>query len=185
MKLKTVAKLAIIANMVLGGCAYGKRYESESTITYVYKLGAGDKLHISTFGEDNLTGDFIVNGDGNVSFPLVGDVPSAGKTVSEFRQELTEQLGSTYLRNPRVTAEVINYRPVFILGEVMHPGEFAYADKLTVYAVVAKAGGFTYRAKQNSAFIRRENGTAETEYSLTSSTAVQPGDTIRIGQRLF
>jgi len=56
---------------------------------------------------------------------------------------------------------------------------------MSVFALVAKAGGFTYRANQSYAFIRREDETEEKAVRLTSATAVQPGDTVRIPDRVF
>lgn len=152
---------------------------------YVYKLGRGDKVKISVFGEEQLTGDYAVNGNGEIAFPLLGPIKADGRTAEELRVELQSRLGQEYIRAPRVTIDIANYRPVFILGEVAQPGEFAYAEGLTVFALVAKAGGFTYRANQTRAYIRHESARDETFYVLESATAVRPGDTIRIGQRIF
>ena len=60
------------------------------------------------------------DGSGSVSLPLVGEVNAAGKTVQEFRTELEARLADGYLTDPRVSAEVLNYRPFYILGEVDH-----------------------------------------------------------------
>jgi protein involved in polysaccharide export with SLBB domain len=150
-----------------------------------YRLGAGDRLRVTVFGEDKLSGEFAVAGGGAMSFPLLGDIPVGGMTLVEFTQMLTKRLATGYLRDPRVTAEIINMRPVYILGEVMRPGEHAFVDGMSVYAAVAKAGGFTYRANQKIVFIRRENETVERRIPLTSATQVAPGDTIRIAQRFF
>ena len=56
---------------------------------------------------------------------------------------------------------------------------------MTVYGLVAKAGGFTYRANQKMVFIRREGDPRESRDVLEAGTLVRPGDTIRIGQRYF
>jgi len=81
--------------------------------------------------------------------------------------------------------EMINLRPVYILGEVQKPGEFAYSDRMSVYALVAKAGGFTYRAHQGYVYVRGENEASERAVRLTSGTAIQPGDTVRVPERHF
>ena len=80
---------------------------------------------------------------------------------------------------------MINLRPVYILGEVQKPGEFPYADRMSVYALVAKAGGFTYRAHQGYVYVRGENEANERAVRLTSGTAIQPGDTVRVPERHF
>jgi polysaccharide export outer membrane protein len=149
-----------------------------------YILGPGDKLKITTYGEDRLTGDFSVNGVGLVTFPLVGDVRARGQTIEQFRSDLVRRLGD-YVRHPSVMVEVTNFRPVFVLGEVMHPGQFSYSEGMTIYALVAQAGGFTYRADRKRVLVRHENEAGETRYSLTAGAKVSAGDTVRIPQRFF
>ena len=150
-----------------------------------YRLGAGDKLRINVYGEDTLSGEFRVSGEGKVSMPLVGDVQAAGLTVYAFQEELRQALAHDYLKNPKVSVEVMNYRPFYILGEVNKPGEYPYTNGLTVFNAVATAGGFTYRANEGRVFIRGKSDTREHSVALTGTTLVSPGDTIRIGERLF
>jgi len=151
-----------------------------------YRLGAGDKVRIIVFGEESLTGEYLVpGGEGKIAFPLVGDVAAGGKTVSELQAELESALRDGFLKQPRVSIEVLEYRPFFILGEVMKPGEYPYTNGLTVLNAVATANGFTYRADTHKVFIRRANAAQEQQYQLTTSTPVEPGDTIRIGERFF
>jgi len=150
-----------------------------------YRLGAGDKIRVITFGEEALTGEFYVSGSGKVSLPLVGDVQAAGKSVPEFQRMVENSLKDGFLKDPKVSVEVLNYRPFYILGEVQKPGEYPYTNALTVQNAVATANGFTYRANQKKVFIKRADSTEEKEYPLTSSTPVSPGDTIRIGERFF
>jgi len=152
---------------------------------YVYRLGPGDKLQITTYGEDRLTGTFTVNSEGVVVFPLIGDVPARGLTLGEFRKQIVDALAARFIRNPSVAIEILNYRTVFVLGEIARAGEFPYSDGLTVYQVVARAGGFTFRANKRRVFIRHEGESGETAVPLTPATPVRPGDTIRIGARYF
>jgi polysaccharide export outer membrane protein len=105
-------------------------------------------------------------------------------TVGEFTLSLQEAL-TQYLRAPNVSVEVANYRPFFILGEVQRPGTYPYSASLTVLNAVATAGGFTYRANRGRVFIRHANESREHSYPLTIATPVLPGDTVRIGERLF
>jgi polysaccharide export outer membrane protein len=151
-----------------------------------YRLGAGDKVRISVFGEDSLSGEFLVpGGAGTIAFPLIGDVKAAGLTVSELQVEIEGKLRPDYLKNPQVSIEVLNYRPFYIMGEVTRPGEYPYTNGLTVLNAVATANGFTYRANTHRVYIRRANATNEVEEKLDQTTPVQPGDTIRIGERFF
>ena len=149
-----------------------------------YRLGPGDQLRITVFNEAELTGQYIVGSQGTISYPLVGEVHAAGLTLAEFSAQLQTALAA-YIRAPNVSVEVANYRPFFILGEVQRPGTYPYSASLTVLNAVATAGGFTYRANQNRVFIRHANEQEERSYPLTIATPVLPGDTVRIGERLF
>ncbi|MGL6043371.1 MAG: polysaccharide biosynthesis/export family protein [Sandaracinobacteroides sp.] len=150
-----------------------------------YRIAPGDTVKVRVFGEEPLSGEFPVETDGALQFPLLGRVAAAGLTAGEFRDRLTAELGRSVLRTPNVTVELAGTRPVYVLGEVMKPGEFSFAEGLSVYQLVAKAGGFTYRANRGEVHIRHAGGTDEKTYRLTASTAVSPGDTVRVSERLF
>lgn len=149
-----------------------------------YRLGPGDRLRISVFGEPNLTGEFVVSTNGMVSYPLIGDQSAQGKTVAEFTDSLRTAL-TRYVLRPNMSVEVMNYRPFFILGEVENPGTYPYAAGLNVMNAVATAGGFSYRADTRRVFIKHADELAEREYGLTSTTPILPGDTVRIPERRF
>jgi polysaccharide export outer membrane protein len=150
-----------------------------------YKLGADDKIRVITFGEEQLSGEFLISGSGKVSLPLVGEVQAAGMTIPEFQKEVETALKDGYLKEPHVSVEVLTYRPFYILGEVQKPGEYPYSNGLTVLNAVATANGFTYRANTKKVFIKRADSATEEEYPLTSTTPVAPGDTIRVSERFF
>ena len=150
-----------------------------------YRLGSGDKIRVITFGEEALTGEFFVGGSGNVSLPLIGEVRAEGLSIPEFQSAVETSLKEGYLKDPRVSVEVLNYRPFYILGEVETPGEYPYTNGLSVLNAVATAGGFTYRANTRRVFIKRADSDLEREYPLSPQTPVAPGDTIRITERFF
>jgi polysaccharide export outer membrane protein len=158
---------------------------TDAALAPTYRLGAGDRLRITVFGEADLTGEFVVNSAGAVAFPLVGDVAASGKTLPEFSAALTDALMPDYLRDANVAVEVLNYRPFYILGEVRTPGTYPYSANLTVVNAVATAEGFTYRANKRVVFIKHADENQERRYRLTTTTPVQPGDTIRIAERIF
>jgi polysaccharide export outer membrane protein len=150
-----------------------------------YRLGAGDQLRITVFGETELTGQYVVSSGGTIAFPLLGEVQAGGMTLAELSSSLREKLQGGFVRNPNLAVEVMNYRPYYILGEVRTPGTYPYVANLTVLNAVATSQGFTTRANQDVVFIKHANESVETRYRLTTTTPVQPGDTIRIGERLF
>jgi polysaccharide export outer membrane protein len=170
---------------VFGGQAARAADADATRVIPEYRLGPNDKIRLITFGEDSLTGEFLVGGTGKVSLPLIGEVQAQGLTIPEFQKEVETALKDGYLKDPHVSVEVLSYRPFYILGEVQKPGEYPYVNGLTVMNAVATANGFTYRANKGKVFIRRSGDTAEQEYPLTSTTPVAPGDTIRIGERFF
>jgi polysaccharide export outer membrane protein len=178
-------RIVIAAAIVLAACGPVHMGERDTVGRYAYTLGPGDKLKIATYGEPSLTGEFAVNLEGKVAFPLLGDIPARGKTLADFKADLLQRLGTQLLRDPQVSVEMVNFRPVYVLGEVAKPGEFAYGERMSVYGLVAMAGGFTYRANQSYVYIRGEDEIEERPIRLSSATAVHPGDTIRIPERMF
>lgn len=168
----------------LGACSTMAPGTEEMAERPEYKLGPGDQIRITVFNEPDLTGPYTVGAQGMIAYPLVGSIRAGGLTVPEFTTALQTAL-STYVRSPSVAVEITNYRPFFILGEVQRPGTYPYSANLTVPNAVATAGGFTYRANRGRVYITRANETVEREYPLTVATPVLPGDTVRIGERLF
>jgi len=150
-----------------------------------YVLGAGDKLRLIVFGEEALSGEFVVSGAGLVSLPLVGEVQAAGSTLTGFRAAVVAALTQGYLKDPRVSVEVLTYRPFYILGEVARPGEYPYTNGLTVLNAIATAGGYTYRANTRRIFIRGANEARERALPLDATLVIAPGDTLRVAERFF
>ncbi len=150
-----------------------------------YSLGPGDKLRLIVFGEDNLSGEFSVSASGLLAFPLIGEIPAKGRTVEEVRADVEQKLDVRYVRKPRVSLEIITYRPYYILGEVNKPGEYPFEPDLTVLAAVASAQGFTYRANVRRVFIKHGGEGGEAVFSLTGDLEVRPGDVIRVSERHF
>jgi polysaccharide export outer membrane protein len=176
---------ACLGMLVFANAASARQANEASRIIADYRLGAGDKIRVITFGEEALTGEFFVGGSGKVSLPLIGEVQAAGLSIPEFQKGVENALKDGYLKEPRVSVEVLNYRPFYILGEVNKPGEYPYTNGLTVHKAVATAEGFTYRANTKKVFIKRANSDKEVEAPLTEITVVAPGDTIRIAERFF
>lgn len=150
-----------------------------------YRLGTGDKLKVTVYGEDDLSGEFLVDGSGQVQLPLVGQVKAATLTIHEFVAEVTKSLQEGYLKDPKVSVEVLNYRPFYIIGEVNKPGEYPFESGLNVLGAIALAGGYTYRANDNDVYVRRAGSDKEERLTAGSATKVYPGDIIRVAERLF
>jgi polysaccharide export outer membrane protein len=151
-----------------------------------YKLGVGDKVRVTVFGEKDLSGDFDVNDQGEVTLPLIGSVRIAGKTVSDAETFITNAYGKNYLVNPHINVQVMNYRPFFILGEVKNPGSYPFINGMTVVNAVALAGGYTPRANTRGIEVKRgSNAGGGGEVQVTEDAGVLPGDIIRVPERFF
>ena len=148
-------------------------------------MGTGDKLKVIVYGEDDLSGEFLVDGSGQVQLPLVGQVKAANLTIHEFVAEVANALKDGYLKDPKVSVEVLNYRPFYIIGEVNKPGEYPYENGLNMLGAIALAGGYTYRANDNDVYVRRAGSAKEEVVKADSTTRVYPGDIIRVAERLF
>ena len=150
-----------------------------------YRLGIGDKLKITVFGEDALSGEFEVGARGTVSLPLVGDIDSQGLSLPQFRDRMAKRLSEGYLKDPRITVEVLNYRGFFVHGEVRNGGEFKYKNGLKIRDAIAMAGGFSYRANESYFYLMRENYSKPVKVPLPNNMPVLPGDNIRVPERFF
>lgn len=173
--------------MVLGACTTTtpETPVAPPSPTGSFKLSPGDKVRITTYGEPTLTGEFAVSSDEVIAFPLIGNVETKNKDASAIQKEIETRLAAGYVRDPKVNVDVIAVRPVYVLGEVNKPGEYPFTQGLTVRGAVAKADGFTYRANTKRVFLRRAGETVERPFDLAVDFAIQPGDTIRIGERYF
>ncbi|WP_404379142.1 polysaccharide biosynthesis/export family protein [Caenispirillum salinarum] len=156
---------------------------AEADAARAYRLGASDALRVTVFDEPDLSGTFSVDGGGRLALPLIGEVRVGGLTLEEAEARIVARLADGYLKHPRVALEVANYRPFYILGEVRNPGQYPYAEGMTVMKAVALAGGFTYRADEDDVEITAAG--APQARDVPPDTAVMPGDTIRIGERFF
>lgn len=152
-----------------------------------YRLGSGDKIKITVFDEKELSGTYLVNEEGFISFPLIGSVHVLDKTIQDVKIIMNEKLSDGYLIDPSIAIEVEEFRPIYVMGEVRNPGKFAFMTDMTVRNAVAIAGGFTYRAKQDSVRILRgmnKNSIHEIE-GVKPDSKIKPGDTILIKERFF
>jgi polysaccharide export outer membrane protein len=149
-----------------------------------YRLGAEDKIKVTVYGEPDLSGEFVVDSSGVLAAPYIGQMQVKGMTLREFERAYAAKLKEAeIMRDPRVTAEVVSFRPIYVLGEVKKPGQYAYVSGMTVQKAVALAEGYTYRASETTVEITR--GGRKIKLEVTPQTKVFPGDEIRIPERFF
>ncbi len=150
-----------------------------------YQLGAGDKLKITIFDEPDLSGEFELDGGGGVALPLIGQMQALELSPRELEARIEAKLLDGYLLRPRVSIEVLSYRPFYIMGEVNQPGSYPYRAGLNVLNAAALAGGFTYRADEGDIEISREAVAGGGRFEAVPLTEIRPGDVIRVKERLF
>jgi protein involved in polysaccharide export with SLBB domain len=150
-----------------------------------YRLAIGDRVSIKVFGQADLSGEYEVDANGQISFPLLGLVHAVGQSIDELRGVIADDLNRDFVVDPRVSVEVLNLRPFFILGQVNAPGSYPFVAGLTVRQAVAVAGGFTRRAKQAEVIVVRDNGDGPQRFRATLNARVLPDDTIEVERRLF
>jgi polysaccharide export outer membrane protein len=151
-----------------------------------YLLGPGDKISLKVFGHADLSGQTTVGSDGTIAVPLVGQVKAATFTVAELKERIVTRLNRDFVVDPKVSIEVLNYRPFFILGEVKKAGKYDYIVGITVRKAIAIAEGYTRRAKHDPVLLIREDREGvPVRYKASLNTPVHPGDTIEVVRRLF
>ena len=150
-----------------------------------YRLGPGDRIRITVFGHEDLSGEFTVSESGTVSPPLAGTLTFGRLAVADAERKVVEALRPDYLLNPQVGIEVLDYRPFYIIGEVNRPGSYPYVNGMTVTEAVALGGGFTYRARKKQVMVTRASDPTRSERSITVTDLVLPGDVVKVLERIF
>jgi polysaccharide biosynthesis/export protein len=150
-----------------------------------YRVGAGDRLSIRVVGEQDLTGEYIVDATGVLSMPYVKSVPVSGLNTGQIESLIERRLKEGYLRDPKVSVQAINLRPFYIMGEVNTGGSFAYQPGMTVQNAIAIAGGYGTRADKTLVLLTRRTANGTNTYKVPVTTQVYPGDTVYIRERWF
>lgn len=183
--------LLVLTAAVLAACTGTRAVPAANQLTASdvaadYQLGPGDQVRITVYNQADLSGEYAVDGAGIIALPLLGPVDGAGRTPRELEQLLAARfVERNLLVDPSVAVQVVQFRPYYIFGEVGEPGAYPYSLGLTVRKAVAAAKGYTYRANTRRVYIQRSGEADEHLYELTPATAVLPGDTIRIPERIF
>lgn len=172
--------IAVAVLSVNGRQAYGA---DKNTKQQGYILGTGDQVKVVVYGHGDLSGNFEIDGSGNVSLPLIKEIKAVGLTIRRLEIRITNKLRPDFLKNPRVSVEVLNYRPFYIIGEIKKPGSYPYVSGMTIVNAIALAGGYTYRAKERKVLITRSK--TGKEMPADHRTIVMPGDVIEVPERFF
>jgi polysaccharide biosynthesis/export protein len=186
-----VAFSFLIFCLLASGCGNGgarpateaERQALEKAAAAPPQLQAGEKIHVNVYGEPSLSGDYQIDPSGFVSLPLAGTIKAAGLSQQQLEQNLTTQFSSGYLKNPKITVGIAEFRPFYIVGEVEKPGAYPYTGGLTVLSAIAIAGGTTYRANQSNVLIQHLGEKVMLKYDMTLPIPILPGDIIQVPRR--
>lgn len=181
--------LPAIALLAGGLCACSSYQPSPDTLGQAapqpYRLDSGDRVRVTVFEQAGLSNSYSVDQAGYIAVPLIGQVAARGQTLPQLEGAIAARLKQGYVRDPDVTIEIDRYRPVFVMGEVGRPGQYAYVPGMTAQNAVAIAGGYTPRGNQRNVDITRKINDRVITGRTPSSVPVLAGDTIYVRERFF
>lgn len=187
MKLNIVlqqAKICFVA-ILLVFCMANVSTAVAQAFEFDYRLGAGDRISIRVFGEEDLLLDTLVSNSGVLNYPFLGELKVVGLTIAELEKSIDAGLRGDYLVNPNVHVSITEYRPFFIQGEVSQPGAYPFQPGLNVSKAITVASGFTERAARRKLFIIRADDVEQREREVAMSDQVRPGDMIVVHESFF
>jgi len=140
-----------------------------------YRVGAGDIIRISVFGNAELNTRVTVRPDGRITLPLINEVTVSGKTINDITREVTEGY-RRFQQDARVSVvveEVHSYR-VFVTGKVIRPGDFESRTPVNVVQALALAGGGARGANLDRIMVlRRATNGREERYEVSLSDILE------------
>lgn len=136
LRLRTAGAAPLLCLVIAAGPALASPSEREA-----FTLGAGDTIRLTVFDRPNLSGEALIGPDGIASWPLIGDIPAAGRGLPEVRADLARAVGRVLDHAAGVGVQVVGYRPIYVVGQVADPGEHVFMPGLSVLQAFAKAGG--------------------------------------------
>jgi polysaccharide export outer membrane protein len=137
----------------------GASTTSSMPVTGTYIIGPGDMIEASVWKDEALRGQFIVLPDGTISFPLIGELQAAGRTLSDLKKEMVEKI-SVYAPDPTFSIEVkqVNSMLIYVIGRVNQSSRFSLNANVTVLQALAMAGGLNPFAKRDKIKVFRQEG---------------------------
>jgi polysaccharide export outer membrane protein len=191
--------IMILGIMLMGGCTSPARHLTEAQAAAAavatpdedkYLLGPEDAIEVSVWKEPELTKQLVVRPDGKITYPLIGEVQAAGKTVKQLQEEIFKRL-EKYVTDAHVTVILLkaqNYK-VYVTGKVNKPGDFVIGKPVNVMQAISMAGGLTPFASPGSIMVIRTVGGKEEVFpfnykevakgqSLEQNRTLMPGDVV-------
>lgn len=143
-----------------------------------YTLDSGDVVRINVFGQAELTGNYTLDEQGNITLPLIGVIHARGKSAPQLGNAVATGLRDSYIRDPDVVADVRRRRPFYIQGAVANAGAFPYQVGLTARQAVILAGGHAQGANRKTITIYRNVNGEVQKRDVLLDFLIRPGDII-------
>ncbi|CAM3953539.1 Polysaccharide biosynthesis/export protein [Vibrio aerogenes CECT 7868] len=181
----SILSVCLLVSSLGAGCAERAENSGQTGRTDIlpYRLAAGDQIRIMVYNEPGMSMTLMVSQGGSVSFPFIGKVRLAGRTLTQIEENIEQRLKGDYLRDPMVSVTIEHYRQFYITGEVESPNGYEYQPDLTIEQAIALAGGLTDRADEDDIQIRHPG--RQLLKDIPATYPVYPGDTIIIGKSFF
>lgn len=166
-----ICRLKVVVSLMLCGCTPPVSHLTEAQAAAAavatpdqatYLLGPEDTLEISVWKEPDLTKQLVVRPDGKITYPLIGEVQAAGRTVKQLQEEILKRL-EKYVTDAHVTVILLkaqNYK-IYVTGKVSKPGDFIIGKPVNVMQAISMAGGLTPFASPGSIMVLRTMGGKE------------------------
>jgi polysaccharide biosynthesis/export protein len=194
-----ICRLAVVLSLVMCGCTPPVSHLTEAQAAAAavatldqatYLLGPEDTLEISVWKEPDLTKQLVVRPDGKITYPLIGEVQAAGRTVKQLQEEILKRL-EKYVTDAHVTVILLkaqNYK-IYVTGKVNKPGDFVIGKPVNVMQAISMAGGLTPFASPGSIMVLRTMGGKEEVFGfnykevakgqfLEQNRTLLPGDVV-------
>jgi protein involved in polysaccharide export with SLBB domain len=147
-------------------------------------LAPGDKISVQVYEHPEFSGDFIVASDGTISVPTAGAVSLGGKTLRGAEVAVEQKL-MRELNRPQVSINMLEYRPIYVIGQVNQPGQYPFTSGMKVLNAIALARGYNYRADSKRITVVRGDDPSATPMKATEADTLQPGDTVKVLESWF
>jgi polysaccharide export outer membrane protein len=173
---RTRAAAGLLACAALLACATTPAPPPTRESRAAYTVGAPDQLHVTILPDPAIERDVTVRPDGMISVDLIGDVPAAGRTVSEIAADIEGRI-TRFKRGASVTVSLVtaSSNAVTVLGEVAAPQSFALVKESRVVEAIGHVGGPIFTASTGSVRVVRSGG-GETVVYHVDLDAIQSGD---------
>jgi polysaccharide export outer membrane protein len=198
---KLLVGALMLCSLTLTACStipYAPNVEPISEFTYI--IGPGDSLEMFVWGNPEISRTVSVRPDGKISFPLVEELPAAGKTSYQLAREIEKEL-ARYIRDPLVTIIVAQSlgpytEQIRVIGQAAKPQAVSYKENMSLLDLMIQVGGLgQYAAGNRASIIRKVNGTQQEfrvriedlieKADITANVNLLPGDILIIPESYF